>query len=65
MRNNSASLAGQQTLNARVRAHLGASAVPHVLHRTFPEYLAGDVAIASKEYLAELAADVLRFSGVL
>ena len=55
----------RQTLNERVRAHLGGTGVPHVIHRTFPEYLAADGAIASKEYLAELAADVLRFSGVL
>src|SRR5438105_1336133 len=63
MRNNDVSVAGPQTLNARVRAHLGASEVPHVLHRTFPEYLAGDVAIASKEYFNGLAAELLHFSG--
>ena len=53
----------RRTLNARVRAHLGGNEVPHVIHRTFPEYLAGDVAIASKEYLIGLAAEVVRFSG--
>src|SRR5439155_13793333 len=52
-----------RTLNARVRAHLGGNEVPHVIHRTFPEYLAGDVAIASKEYLIGPAAEVVRFSG--
>ena len=46
----------RQTLNGRVRAHLGGSEAPHVIHRTFPEYLAGDVAIAIKEYLNGLAA---------
>ena len=53
----------RQTLNERVRAHLGGSEAPYVIHRTFPDYLAGDVAIAIKEYLNGLTAEVLRFSG--
>jgi hypothetical protein len=53
----------RQTLNARVRTHLGGTGTPHVIHRTFPEYLAADIAIASSDYFDELAADVVRFSG--
>ena len=52
-----------QTLRARIRGHLDGTEAPHVLHRTFPDYVAGDIAIAAKEYFDELAADVVRFSG--
>lgn len=51
---------GRRTLDARVRAHLGGTGAPHVIRRTFPEYLAADVAIAAKEYLDELGADGVR-----
>jgi len=53
----------QQTLNSLVRRHLDGTGPPHVIHRTFPEYLAGDVAIATRDYMAKLGADVVRFSG--
>ena len=52
-----------RTLNARVRAHLGDGDAPHVIQRAFPEYVSGDIAIAMKEFLSELGADVFRFSG--
>ena len=51
------------TLNARVIAHLGDDGAPHVIHRRFPNYLAGDVAIACKEYFDRAGADLLRFTG--
>jgi hypothetical protein len=51
------------TLNARVRAHLGDGGALHVIQRTYLAYVAADIAIAIKEFLAERGAEVFRFSG--
>lgn len=51
------------TLNAYVRTHLGGTAAPQLIQRTFPGYLAADVAIASKDWLDTQGAELVHFSG--